>query len=104
MICIVGGEDPPEWARKKKKRRKADDIGASEFSATSVVGPSWAREVLGIENGGCGLTMRQLCKAYRRKALEVHPDKQVPQQSETTEMISLLDCGALNRGNIRPAE
>mmetsp|Transcript_158939 Transcript_158939/g.509879 ORF Transcript_158939/g.509879 Transcript_158939/m.509879 type:complete len:442 (-) Transcript_158939:8-1333(-) len=81
-LRVVGGEAAPEKTeRRKRKWQRPDRAEANEGadgvgleSEAEILGPSWARQVLGL--GEERVTPRQVRAAYRRKAREVHPDKQ----------------------------
>merc|ERR1712048_67111 len=66
-LKVVDVDKPARKERKAKRRKKHENGTAIE--------PSWALDVLGLTEAGCGLTLKKLQHAYRCKAREVHPDK-----------------------------
>ncbi|CAK0826204.1 unnamed protein product, partial [Prorocentrum cordatum] len=79
-LQVVGAEGPGEGAggqqRAPRKRRRAvtERAEAAEAGGPLATGPAWALEALGISADGA--TAGQLRAAYRRRARQVHPDKQ----------------------------
>eukprot|EP00746_Dinoflagellata_sp_MGD_P087070 gnl/MRDRNA2_/MRDRNA2_34554_c0_seq1.p1 gnl/MRDRNA2_/MRDRNA2_34554_c0~~gnl/MRDRNA2_/MRDRNA2_34554_c0_seq1.p1 ORF type:complete len:426 (-),score=98.33 gnl/MRDRNA2_/MRDRNA2_34554_c0_seq1:44-1321(-) len=61
-------------SRAPEKKRKRKNAPASEQEKAEVeVGPLWAYGILGLDSAG--LTGEKLRGAYRKRALELHPDK-----------------------------
>lgn len=76
--------EPAERRRKRRKVRQTQETTSFSQTPSFSVGPekAWACDLLGLDRKQ--LTLQQLGAAYRRKAREVHPDKQRSSSESTS--------------------